>query len=423
MIGAILLHALIVLMGIYSFFSILYFFRQIFFSFTAQGRSRKSPYQNLTLNRFCPTVTVVVPAHNEEKTIEKCLTSILNFDYPDSRLQVVVINDRSTDSTLSAIQSLQKKHKNLILHQRAPDAQPGKPAAIKEIMPTISSEIVVFFDADYHPGKGLLKKLLIPFLDARVGATMGRVIPHNTNRNLLTRIIDLERRAGYAIDQQGRSSWKLMPQFGGTVGGIRMKALNQAGGWNAQSLTEDTDLSYRLLLNGWNIEYLNHATCYEESPETWQARFRQLKRWSYGHNECMLRYFMPLLKEKNIPFWKKMDALLVLTSFFYGALTFLCIPLCILFHAAYEQSLFFLFYIPLFTHITGLAYFGLYWQIIMASIHDKQTHVLSWVPFLPFSSALNGWAIFSGFFQLMRDKIRRRSFEWEKTPRYTTWST
>lgn len=423
MISSILLHALIVLMGVYSFFSILYFFRQIFFSFTAQSHNKKSPYQNLNLNRFFPTVSVVVPAHNEEKTIEKCLTSILSFDYPDDTLQVIVINDRSSDATLSIIQKLQKKYKNLMLHDRAPDAQPGKPAAIKEIMSLISSEIIVFFDADYHPGKTLLKKLIIPFLDARVGATMGRVIPHNTNRNLLTRIIDLERRAGYAIDQEGRSAWQLMPQFGGTVGGIRMKALHQVGGWNAHSLTEDTDLSYRLLLNGWKIEYLNHATCYEESPETWQSRFRQLKRWSYGHNECMFRYFIPLLKNKHIPFWKKVDALLVLTSFFYGALTFFCIPLCILFHTAYEQSLFFLFYIPLFTHITGLAYFGLYWQIIMASIHDKQTHVLSWVPFLPFSSALNGWAIFSGFFQLIRDKIKRRSFEWEKTPRYTTWST
>lgn len=423
MINTIILHALIVLLGFYSFFSILYFIRQIFFSFTAQSSRKASPYKSLSLEKFSPTVSIIVPAHNEEKTIEKCLNSILNFDYPAEKLKVIVINDRSTDNTLPIIKALQKVYPNLIVHDRNMKAQPGKSAAIKEVMPFISSELIVFFDADYHPGRGLLKKLVLPFLDPRVGATMGRVIPHNTNQNLLTRIIDLERRAGYAIDQEGRSTWQLMPQFGGTVGGIRMQALKEAGGWNAHSLTEDTDLSYRLLLKGWNIEYLNHATCYEESPETWQTRFRQLKRWSYGHNECMVRYFMPLLKAKGLPFWKKVDALMVLTSFFYGALTFLCIPLCIFFHTVYEQSLFFLFYVPLFTHITGLAYFGLYWQIIMATIHDKQPHVLSWLPFLPFSSALNGWAIFSGFFQLIQDKITRQSFAWEKTPRYTTWST
>ena len=422
MIKHIFLNILIVLMSIYSLFSILYFFRQIFFSFTVHKEKKVSPYAHLNLEHV-PSVTVIIPAHNEEKTIELCLKSVLNFTYPRNKLEIIVINDRSTDSTLSILKKTQKENPHLKIHNRKKNAKSGKPAAIKEVMPKIESEIIIFFDADYHPGKKLLRKLVMPFIDPKVGATMGRVVPHNTNKNLLTRIIDLERRAGYVIDQEGRSAWRLMPQFGGTVGGIRSKALQAVGGWNANSLTEDTDLSYRLLLSGWSIEYLNHATCYEESPETWRTRFHQLKRWSYGHNECMLKYALPLLKERRVPFWKKVDALLVLFSFFYASLTFLSIPLCILFHTIYEESFLLFFYIPILTHITGLSYFGLYWQIIMASIYDRQTHVLAWVPFLPFSSALNGWAIFSGCFKLFKDKIRKQTFEWKKTPRYTNWST
>ena len=410
-------------MGLYSIFSVLYFLRQVFFTFSIHRIKNSSVYASFSLKHYTPTTTVVIPAHNEEKTIEKSLRSVLSFSYPKDKYDVIAINDRSSDNTLKIMRDLQKTHKNLIIHDRSPNAKSGKPAAIKEVMPLINSDLIIFFDADYYPSKGLLAKLVIPFIDSQVGATMGRVIPHNTNKNLLTRIIDLERRAGYVIDQQGRSTWGLMPQFGGTVGGIRTKALNKVGGWNAASLTEDTDLSYRLLLGGWKIEYLNHASCYEESPETWQTRFTQLKRWSYGHNECMVRYFIPLLFKKAIPFWKKIDALLVLMSFFYAALTFICIPFCIFFHTLYDSEWNLIFYVPLFTHITGLAYFGLYWQIIMASIHDRQPHVLAWLPFLPFSAALNGWAIFSGFFTLITDKIKKQSLEWEKTSRYTDWST
>src|SRR5690606_24350958 len=143
----------------------------------------------------------------------------------------------------------------------------------------------VLFDADYLPPPGLLRELVAPFADPRVGATMGRVVPGNCDANLLTRLLDLQRRAVYASDQTGRMLWQLMPQFGGTVGGIRRAALDDVGGWLPGHLAEDTDLTFRLALRGWRVAYLNHARCHEEVPEECSTRFRQVRRWAYGHNQ------------------------------------------------------------------------------------------------------------------------------------------
>ena len=414
---------LVACLEVYAFLSVLYLIRQILFLIFVYSQKKSSSYENIDIGSYGPSVSVVIPAHNEEKTIEKCLESIFSLDYPEDRLTVMVINDLSTDRTLQILERIKEKHKKLVIHNRGIDSKRGKPSALKESMPLIHSELIVLFDADYLPAPSLLKKLIIPFVDPKVGATMGRVVPHNTNVNLLTRVIDLERRAGYVVDQTARALWGLSPQFGGTVGGIRYAALKDVGGWNERSLTEDTDLTYRLLLKGWNIEYLNYASCYEESPQTWKSRFKQLKRWSYGHNECMFRYIIPLLKSKKLPFIRKIDALCVLCSFFYCAFSFPCIPLAILVQTFYADYGIVLSFIPIISYFTGLSYFSMYWQVIVAILKDDQPEAFMWVPFLPFSGVLNGLAIFSGFFQLLKDKWKKSSFEWEKTARYTEWNT
>jgi hypothetical protein len=107
---------------------------------------------------------------------------------------------------------------------------------------------------------------------------------------------ELERGAGYQIGQKARYDLGLTPQFGGTVGGVRASVLKAVGGWNPNSLTEDTDLTFRLLLKGWKVAYVNRAECYEEAPETWEVRSRQIRRWARGHTQVMIRYFGRLLR-------------------------------------------------------------------------------------------------------------------------------
>src|SRR6202011_4890927 len=127
----------------------------------------------------------------------------------------------------------------------------GKAAALKDAMELVKTEVILIFDADYIPGAGLIKQLVAPFFDPEVGGVMGRVVPLNCGSNLLTRMLDLERSGGYLFHQQDRLILRLLPHDGGTVAGVRLSALREIGGWNDNTLTEDADLTYRLLLYGW----------------------------------------------------------------------------------------------------------------------------------------------------------------------------
>src|SRR2546430_14940175 len=118
-------------------------------------------------------------------------------------------------------------------------------------MELIATEVTLIFDADYIPGAGLIKQLVAPFFDPEVGGVMGRVVPLNVGKKLLTRLLDLERSGGYQVDQQARMNLRFVPQYGGTVAGVRKSALEEIGGWNENALAEDTDLTFRLLLAGW----------------------------------------------------------------------------------------------------------------------------------------------------------------------------
>ena len=296
--------------------------RQIALSFLMVGRERTSPFSRVPLAEW-PTVTIMVAAYNEEAVIEGCLRSLARLDYPRDRLEVLVINDRSRDGTREIVDAMVAETGGLMRALHRPfDAKPGKPAAMADGLRTVTSDVLVFFDADYLPEPALLKKLVAPFVDPQVGATMGRVTPYNTDANVLTRLLDMERRGGYTIDQAARGALNLLPQFGGTVGGIRVSAMEEVGGWSADTLAEDTDVTYRLFIGGYTVEYVDDAICYEESPEDWRIRMKQVRRWACGHDQCLLRYFVPTLLTRRQPLHKRLDAALVLTFYLLPVLAF-----------------------------------------------------------------------------------------------------
>ena len=259
-----------------------------------------------------PAVTVLIAAHNEEAVVADILTALLEVDYPADKLAIVPVNDRSQDRTREIIDSYVEKYPGRITPFHRTAGKPGKAAALKDAMAYVNTEIMLVFDADYVPGKALIRQLVAPFFDAEVGSVMGRVVPLNVGKKLLTRILDLERSGGYQVDQQARMNLHFVPQYGGTVAGIRKSALDEIGGWNENTLAEDTDLTYRLLLAGWKTVYENRAECYEEVPERWPVRVRQIMRWAKGHNQAMVGYSAALLRSGNVSWWEKLDGLLLL---------------------------------------------------------------------------------------------------------------
>ena len=283
------------------------------------GRHRQ-PYVDIGTAAW-PRVAVFVPCHNEERVLAHMLDALLACDYPEQQLVIFPIDDRSTDATGEIMDGYASRFPGRVrpIHRR--NGKPGKAAALKEATAISDAGIHLVFDADYLPGRGLIKQLVGPFFDPEVGAVMGRVVPMNVGKSLLTRLLDLERTGGYQVDQQARMNLGLIPQYGGTVGGVRRAALLDVGGWRDDTLAEDTDMTFRLVLAGWEVVYQNRSECYEEVPELWHNRIRQIKRWARGHNQSLARYWWPLLKRPaHIRRRTVVDGLLLLGVFAVGPL-------------------------------------------------------------------------------------------------------
>jgi cellulose synthase/poly-beta-1,6-N-acetylglucosamine synthase-like glycosyltransferase len=275
------------------------------------GRQR-TPYLDIE-EALWPPVTVLVPCHNEQSVIARCLESLLLLDYPSEKVAILPVDDRSTDATGEILRDFEARYPGRITPMYRTSGTPGKAAVLKDAMPRVKTDVIILFDADYLPNRGLLKRLVAPFFDPEVGAVMGRVVPANAGTNLLTRLLDLERSGGYQVDQQARMNLSLVPQFGGTVGGVRKSALERAGGWDVKTITEDTDATFKLLLSGWITAYENRAECYEEVPEDWISRQRQIRRWAFGHNQALVRYLRVVVgRDSRLGLMQRVDAALLL---------------------------------------------------------------------------------------------------------------
>jgi cellulose synthase/poly-beta-1,6-N-acetylglucosamine synthase-like glycosyltransferase len=228
----------------------IYTARHYWFTLNRLFGFQRHPYIDIDTASW-PLVTVLVAAHNEEKVISNILSALMRVKYPEDGMLVIPVNDRSTDGTRAIIDEFVARFPGRIQPFHRARGKGGKAAALKDAMELVKTEVILIFDADYLPGAGLIKQLVAPFFDPEVGGVMGRVVPLNVGTNLLTRLLDLERTGGYQVDQQARMNLRLVPQHGGTVAGVRLSALREIGGWNDRSLTEDTDLTYRLLLQGW----------------------------------------------------------------------------------------------------------------------------------------------------------------------------
>src|SRR5207248_5305788 len=301
----------------YSIFGVIciYTARHYWFTLNRLFGFQRHPYIDIDTADW-PQVTVLVAAHNEEKVIANILSALMTVNYPQDKMLVMPVNDRSSDTTQEIIDKFVKDFPGRIRPFHRTSGKPGKAAALKDAMELIATEVTLIFDADYIPGAGLIKQLVAPFFDPEVGGVMGRVVPLNCGTNLLTRLLDLERAGGYQVDQQARMNLGLVPQYGGTVGGVRREALLSVGGWRTDTLAEDTDVTFRLILRGWEVVYQNRSECYEEVPESWPTGVRQIKRWAEGHNQSLGRYVGPLLRRPahlSVP--KTLDGVLLLGVF------------------------------------------------------------------------------------------------------------
>lgn len=392
--------------------------RHFMFTMNRLTGAQRHPYIDIAVAHW-PMITVYIAAHNEEKVIAGCIEALLNTDYPADRIKIIPVNDRSADTTGAIIDSYVARFPSRISPFHRTTGKAGKSAALKDALHFAEGDIAIIFDADYVPGRGLLKQLVAPFFDPEVGAVMGRVVPVNSGANLLTRMLDLERSAGYQVDQQARMNMNLMPQYGGTVGGVRLSAVEAVGGWHDDTLAEDTDITFRLMFNGWKTVYTNRSECYEEVPEDWGVRIKQVTRWAKGHNQVMARYWWQFATSSYLTRGQRVDGLLLLFVF--------VIPLVMLVGWLLALGLYFLnagsllsTLIPIFAlMIYGtLGNFAAFFEIVVAVLIDGNRRRLRLLPFNMLGFLVSLFAISGAVWSLLADRIFKRDMVWEKTVRY-----
>jgi len=228
---------------------------------------------------YYPYVTVQTPMYNEKFVAKRIIDAVTAFDYPKDKLHIQVLDD-STDASVDI---------------------------------DVKGEFIAIFDADFIPNPDFLKKTLPYFTDPKIGLVQGRWTYLNSPKNMLTRLQSVMLDAHFGIEQITRYGQGVFFNFNGTAGLWRKAAIIDAGGWRADTLTEDTDLSYRAQMRGWRFIYRPEIGCPSEIPEDMNAFKIQQHRWAKGAIEVMKK-LLPTIWASDISRKSKIEASFHLTG-------------------------------------------------------------------------------------------------------------
>ena len=211
------MEALEILFLLLTALMIAYLVRHYIFTVTVLRQANKPKEADAPqTSTFEPTVTILIPARNEEKVVGRILQRMTELTYPKNKLQVIVINDASIDQTGTIADDYKNNYPFIeVLHRDKFTGGKGKASAMNHGFSKSTGEIVLCFDADYYPQRDIVEKLASAFVDPKVGAVQGRVVVLNEPQNTVTRLVALERVGGYRVDQEARDNLGLIAQFGG----------------------------------------------------------------------------------------------------------------------------------------------------------------------------------------------------------------
>jgi len=269
------------------------------------------------MKREWPNVTIQLPIFNERYMVKRLLQAATALDYPADKLQIQVLDD-STDSTqdvvAAMVSSLRLEGKNVVLLHRD-DREGYKAGALQAGLDSATGEFVAVFDADFLPKKDWLKKVVPFFQDEKVAFVQTRWGHINNRYNLVTHLLGMALDAHFIIEQTARAGSGLLMSFNGTAGMWRVKAIEEAGGWQGDTLTEDIDLSFRTEIAGWKYIYAPDIVVMSELPAQMDAFKKQQVRWVKGNLQVTRKLLAKLLKS-DIPFTTKLMGVIHLLMLF-----------------------------------------------------------------------------------------------------------
>lgn len=286
--------------------------------------SLPEPVTPSATDKSLPFVTVQLPIYNEMYVVERLIESVAAFDYPADRFEIQVLDD-STDETVDIIAKVVARIKEtgiLIEHVRRPDRKGFKAGALQYGLKDARGEFIAIFDADFLPPADFLLNTTKHFTDKNIGLVQTRWTHINKDSNLLTKLQAFGLDAHFSVEQLGRNAGGYFMNFNGTAGVWRRVCIDEAGGWESDTLTEDLDLSYRAQLKGWRFKFVEQLESPAELPAAMSALKSQQFRWTKGAAEVARKNLWKVIRSK-LPLDIKIHA----TFHLMNSLIFVCVLL------------------------------------------------------------------------------------------------
>jgi cellulose synthase/poly-beta-1,6-N-acetylglucosamine synthase-like glycosyltransferase len=331
-----------------------------------------------------PKVTVQLPIYNELYVVERLVEAACKIRYPRELLEIQLLDD-STDGTREIAARCVEKHRAFgfnIHHIHRTNRSGFKAGALENGLKLANGEFVAIFDADFIPAENFLEDVVDYFSDAEVGMIQVRWGHINREYSLLTQIESVILDGHFMIEHGGRHFSGRFFNFNGTAGIWRRQAIETAGGWQHDTLTEDTDLSYRAQMAGWKFLYLPHIVCPAELPVEMNSFKTQQSRWAKGLIQTAIK-LLPRIMRSDLPWKIKIEAFFHLTAnIAYPlmiALSFLLLPAMIV---RFNQGWFQMLYIDLPLWLASTASVSMFYLVSQRELYPDWRTRLRFLPFL-----------------------------------------
>jgi cellulose synthase/poly-beta-1,6-N-acetylglucosamine synthase-like glycosyltransferase len=368
-----------------------------------------------------PRITVQLPLFNEMYVVERLLESVTGLEYPRRLLEIQVLDD-STDETVRIARAAVEKYKQLgfdIQYIHRADRTGFKAGALENGMKMAKGQLVAIFDADFLPKPDCLRQMVDFFTEERVGMVQMRWGHINANYSLLTRIQEVLLDGHFVVEQASRNRTGAFFNFNGTAGMWRSEAIEWSGGWQHDTLTEDTDLSFRAQLMGWKFVYLLDEDAPAELPVEMNAFKAQQRRWAKGLVQVGMKLMPRLWKHPQLTFQQKVELFFRLfgncAAMLLIVLSVLHVPVLIV---RFNQGLFHMLLLDaplmIFATFSVVSFYG-------AAIHYRYPNEKWRLWLIPLAMAMGIGLVFSNTRAVLEALFRVRS-GFVRTPKYNVES-
>jgi cellulose synthase/poly-beta-1,6-N-acetylglucosamine synthase-like glycosyltransferase len=414
--------AILALLAVYGAYRL-----RIVFLFRKYIRSRpEAPAQFLQAS--LPVITVQLPLFNERYVAERVIDACAALDYPADRLEIQVLDD-STDETSDIVAARVAYHQARgldIKHLRRDDRTGYKAGALAAGLAAAHGELLAVFDADFVPRPDCLRRMVDHFTDDRVGLVQMRWSHINRDYSLITRVQAIMLDGHFVVEQAARNRSGAFFNFNGTAGMWRRQAIEWSGGWQHDTLTEDTDLSFRAQLCGWKFVYLLDDDVPSELPVEMNAFKAQQRRWAKGLIEVAIKLLPRVWRDPRLNVAQRLELFFRLTGNVAAplmiALSVLHLPVLIV---RYNQGLFHLFLLDVPILVFSTASVALFYAAGQAYLNPKGWR--STLLHLPFVMALgiglsfsNAKAVLEALFKVKTSFVRTPKYRIESA-RDASW--